>query len=136
MRELQALIDQSQLVHHLQCRGMHGVAAKIPEEIIMLFQNHDIDAGASEKIAEHHAGWPATDDAAANLDHLSRRLFGTHTHLSRRTSVDVGGVAESNRPEFILSLPLCGAPTPVGKARETLSPKALDLGDATVAIGQ
>ena len=46
---------------------MHGVAAKIAEEIRVLFQHHDIDPGAPEQIAEHHAGGPAADDAAADF---------------------------------------------------------------------
>ena len=49
---------------------MHGVAAKIAEEIRMLFQHHDIDPGAAEQIAQHHAGRSAADDAAADF-HVS-----------------------------------------------------------------
>jgi len=46
---------------------MHGVAAKVAEEISVLLQHHDLDAGASQEIAEHHAGRPAADDAAADF---------------------------------------------------------------------
>jgi hypothetical protein len=46
---------------------VHGVAAEIAEEVGVLFQHHDIDAGTSEQIAEHHAGGPATNDATSYL---------------------------------------------------------------------
>ena len=44
MRKFQKPVDQAEFVHHLQRRGMHGVAAEIPEEIGVLLQHHDIDA--------------------------------------------------------------------------------------------
>ncbi len=72
MRQLEEAFDQPKLVHHLQGRGMHGIAAKIAKEIRVLFQHHDIDAGASEQITEHHAGGPAADDAATYFHRLSR----------------------------------------------------------------
>ncbi len=43
---------------------MHGVAAKIAQEIGVLFQHRDLDAGAGQKKAEHHPGRPAADDTA------------------------------------------------------------------------
>ena len=64
MRQFQESVDQSEFVHHLQRGGMHGVAAKIAEEVGMLLEHHDVDAGASEQVTEHHAGRPAADDAA------------------------------------------------------------------------
>ena len=67
MRQPQKAFDQPEFVHYLQRRGMHGVAAKIAKEVRMLLQHHDIDAGAAEQIAQHHAGRPAADDAAAYL---------------------------------------------------------------------
>ena len=71
MRQLEEAFDQPELVHHLQGRGMHGVAAKIAEEVGVLFQHHDIDAGAAEQIAEHHSGGPAADDATTYFHRLS-----------------------------------------------------------------
>ena len=68
MRQLQESVDQPEFVHHLQCRGMHGVAAEITEEIGVLLQHHDLDAGAAKQIAEHHAGRAAADDATADID--------------------------------------------------------------------
>ncbi len=68
VRQFQKSIDQAEFVHHLQRRGMHGVAAKIPEEVGVLFQHHDVDPGAAQQIAQHHAGGTAADDAAARGD--------------------------------------------------------------------
>ena len=47
---------------------MHGVAAEIAEEIRVLFQHRDIDAGASEEKAEHHAGRAAAGDGAGGCE--------------------------------------------------------------------
>jgi hypothetical protein len=46
---------------------MHGVAAEVAEEIRVLLQHHDIDAGAPQEIAEHHARRPAADDATPHF---------------------------------------------------------------------
>jgi hypothetical protein len=50
MRKLQEAVDQAQLVHHLQRRGMHGIATKIPEEICVLLQHQRLDTRPSEQI--------------------------------------------------------------------------------------
>ena len=52
---------------------MHGVAAEVAEEIRMLLQHHDIDAGAPQEIAEHHARRSAADDATP---HFHRGALG------------------------------------------------------------
>ncbi len=70
MRQLEKLVEQSQLVHHLEGRGMNGIAAKIAQEIAVLFQHQDFDPGARQQIAQHHAGRPAAGDAAAHGNFL------------------------------------------------------------------
>ena len=77
MRQFQESVDQPEFVHHLQGRGMHGVAAEIAEEIGMLLQHHDVDPGAAQEISEHHAGGTAADDAAADLHRAPCRLRKT-----------------------------------------------------------
>jgi hypothetical protein len=44
---------------------MNGVATKIAQEVAMLFQHRNFDAGARQEIPQHHAGRPAPGDAAA-----------------------------------------------------------------------
>ena len=46
---------------------MDGVAAKVAEEILVLLEDGDVVAVASEEVAKHHAGRASTYDAAAGL---------------------------------------------------------------------
>ena len=43
---------------------MDGVAAKIAEEILILLEHGDVDAGARQQDAEHHAARAAAHDRA------------------------------------------------------------------------
>ena len=47
---------------------MDRVAAEVAQEVGVLLQHDDVDAGAREQEAEHHAGRPAAGDAALRLD--------------------------------------------------------------------
>ena len=71
--EFQELIQQTQLMHQLKRRRMDRVVAKIAQEIRMFFQHDDIDAGAREQEAEHHAGRTAANDATTG-----REMFRIH----------------------------------------------------------
>ena len=64
VRQLEEFVEQAELVHQFERRRVHGVAAEIAKEIGMLFQHHDIDAGARQKKAEHHPGRPAAGDGS------------------------------------------------------------------------
>ena len=64
MRQLQELVEQAQFVHQLERRWMDRVAAEIAEEIRVLLQHHDVDAGAREQKAQHHSRGAAAGDAA------------------------------------------------------------------------
>ena len=84
-------VEQPKLVHHLHGGRMHGVAAKVAQEVAVLLQHHHIDAGAREQEAQHHAGRPAAGDAAASGDVGScysaaqaRRVGGNRGALGRR----------------------------------------------------
>ena len=46
---------------------MDRVAAEVAQEVGVLLEHHDVDAGARQQQAEHHAGRPAADDAAARV---------------------------------------------------------------------
>ena len=73
VRHLEEFVEQAELVHQLERRGMNGVAAEVAEEILVLLQHDDVDAGAGEQKAEHHAGRPAAGDAAARGDGFGHR---------------------------------------------------------------
>jgi hypothetical protein len=75
-------LEQPQLRHHLERRGVDGVAAEIAQEIGVLLQHDGVDAGARQQRPQHHPRRPAADDAAAGAD-LARR--GTTHALSYNT---------------------------------------------------
>jgi hypothetical protein len=64
VRALQERVEQAELVHDAQRRGVHGVAAKVAQEVAVLLEHDGAHAGACEQVAEHHAGGAAADDAA------------------------------------------------------------------------
>jgi hypothetical protein len=68
MRPLQELVEPTQLADDVERGRMHGVAAKVPQKVGVLFEHDHVDAGAGEQDAEHHAGRPAAGDATAGLD--------------------------------------------------------------------
>src|SRR5438477_10726839 len=75
VRALQELVEQPQLVHDLQGRGVDRIAAEVPQEIGMLFEDQNRNPGSGKKEPEHHTCRSAACDAAAD------RNLGTHHHL-------------------------------------------------------
>jgi hypothetical protein len=67
VRQLQEFFQQPELVHDLQGRWVHGIAAEIAQEIRVLFQNAGVDSGSAQQVAEHHASRSAADDAHLRL---------------------------------------------------------------------
>ena len=53
---------------------MDGVAAKVAQEVGVLLEHDDVDAGARQQEAEHKPARPAADDTATG-----RNLFGCHS---------------------------------------------------------
>ena len=47
---------------------MNRVAAEIAQEIGVLLQHHDVDAGARQQQSEHHPGGATARDAALRRD--------------------------------------------------------------------
>ena len=46
---------------------MDGVAAEVSEEVGVLFEDRDADAGTSQEESQHHAGRSATRDHALDV---------------------------------------------------------------------
>ena len=67
VRPLEELVEQAELVHHLERRGMDGVAAEVAEEIRVLLQDDDVDAGTRQQEAQHHAGRTAAGHHALHV---------------------------------------------------------------------
>jgi hypothetical protein len=75
MRALEELVEDAQLIQDFQRGGMDGVAAKIAEEIAVLFEDDDRDAGTGQEPAQHHAGGTAARDGALDAhDSVYRTL--------------------------------------------------------------
>ena len=64
VRQFEEFVEQAQLIHQLKRRRMYGIAAKIAEEIGVLFQHDDLDPGPRQEETEHHPGRPAAGDDA------------------------------------------------------------------------
>ena len=62
MRTRQEPAQHPQLGQNFHGRGVHGVAAKIAQEITVFFQDQHVDPGAGEQQASQHSGWPAAHD--------------------------------------------------------------------------
>ena len=75
MRPLEEFIEQPELGHHLQRRGVDGVAAEVAQEIGVLLEHEHVDARAREQEAEHHAGGAAAGNGAS-------RGYGLRRHSS------------------------------------------------------
>ena len=67
MRNLEEVFQNAEFVHHLQRGRMHGVAAEVAEEVLMLLQHGDRNAGTRQQIPQHHARRSAADDATGSL---------------------------------------------------------------------
>ena len=52
--------------------GSHGIAAKVAEKILMLFEHGYLDALSRQEKAEHYAGWSATHNTTRRLYRLIR----------------------------------------------------------------
>jgi hypothetical protein len=68
MRQFQKLFEESELVHHFERRWMHSVAAKITQEIGVLFEHDRLDARTREQKAEHHSGGAAAGNTTIRFD--------------------------------------------------------------------
>src|ERR1700730_18505242 len=75
MRTPQELVEQSELVHDLEGRGMDRIPPEIAQEIGMFFENENRDPGSGEQEAEHHSrGTPTGSGAAIRNRGIDRDL--------------------------------------------------------------
>src|SRR5271166_54052 len=66
MRPLQKIIKEAELMDDFERRGVNRVAAKIAQEVGVLFENEDRDPGSRQQETEHHPCRAAAGDAAAH----------------------------------------------------------------------
>ncbi len=67
VRELQQAIGKTEFVHHFQSRRVNGVAAKVTEEVGMLFEHDDACAGSCQKVSEHQPGRTPAGDGTVDM---------------------------------------------------------------------
>src|SRR5262245_36374856 len=84
MRQSQEFIEHPQLVHQLQRGGMDGVAAKVAEEVRVLFEHDHLNACAGEQQPEHHSGGAASNNTTSFSDLLRILLELTHSQCGYR----------------------------------------------------
>ena len=68
MRQLQEVFEQSELVQDLERGRVDRVAAKVAQEVGVLLEHENLDAGPGEEEPEHHPGRPSTGDAAGRRE--------------------------------------------------------------------
>src|SRR5712675_960949 len=68
MWALEKIFQQAELVHYLERRRMNRIATKVAQEIRVLLEHNNLDAGAREQKAEHHPGRAAAGNAATGVD--------------------------------------------------------------------
>src|ERR1700731_1203361 len=64
VRQRKKFLQQSELKENVERGGMDRIAAKVPQEVGVLFDDDDFDAGTRQEKSEHHASRPSTHDAA------------------------------------------------------------------------
>ena len=74
---------EAELVEQGQRGGVHGVAAEVAQEVGVLLQHRDRDAGAGQQQAEHHPGGAATDDEAGRAGTI-RHVLNIAASMRRR----------------------------------------------------
>jgi hypothetical protein len=57
---------------------MHGVTAKVAQEVCVLFEHDDVDARARQQKAEHHSRWATASDTTL------RRYFCRAIHRHKK----------------------------------------------------
>ncbi|MOA25540.1 hypothetical protein D3C78_1462710 [compost metagenome] len=74
MRQCQQLLQQAKLIHDFQGRRVNGIAAKVAQEIGVLFQHYDLYPRPGQQIAEHQPGGATANDAAGGSVRCDRWL--------------------------------------------------------------
>src|ERR1700730_17772119 len=65
VRQLEEHVEQTELAHHVDGRGMDGAAPERAQAVAMVLESDDVDTGAREQQAEHDPARSASYDTAA-----------------------------------------------------------------------
>ena len=70
MRTRQKGLEQTQLMHDLQGRGVDRVAAEVAQEVAVFFEHEHRDPGTRQQKTEHDPSRAAAGDAAGDAMRL------------------------------------------------------------------
>ena len=70
---------------------MGGVATKIAQKILVIYQHHTLHAGTCKQESTHHTGGPAADDGTGGLDFFGCRRAHRHTSSTGARFVSAKG---------------------------------------------
>jgi len=76
VRDFVKFIGETNLIEYFHCGRMNGVAAEFAIEVLVHFEERDVDAAAREKQREHRSARAATDDAAGGALHADNGVLG------------------------------------------------------------
>src|ERR1700727_995469 len=79
--------------------GVNVVATKIAQKIGVLFQHDDLDAGTSQKKAEHHSGGSSAGDAALGMKGCRAHRIAARLDVRRMVSEEAFPAAGFCRSE-------------------------------------
>src|SRR5216684_1696695 len=96
MRQLQKVIEDTELVHHFERRRMNRVAAEVAQKISVLLEHENVDPGPREQKREHHPGGSATRDTAARGELFHGDSVSPPEVAVEMTDVDAGGALVSS----------------------------------------
>jgi hypothetical protein len=94
VRPLQEPLEHPKLVEDFHRRRVDGVAAKVAEEIGMLFEYLHPAPGPGEQQAGHHSRRSAADDDQVQLGHAKRSKRSEPTRARTRTGADQSNLAK------------------------------------------
>src|SRR5262249_2538960 len=60
--QLEQALQQAQLLEHRHRRGVDGITAKVPAEILVGLQQSDLHTLTGEQKRQYHAGWSTAGD--------------------------------------------------------------------------
>jgi hypothetical protein len=94
MRQLEELLEEAEFFEDFESGWVDGVAAKIAEEVFVLFEHGYRDTAACQQVAKHHACRAAADYATACFDNLRchARIISFETGLGAGMGCWVWGV--------------------------------------------
>ena len=132
VRQLEKRVEQSELVHHFERGGMDGVAAEVAQEVSVLLQHQDVDAGAGEQEAEHHAGRAAAGNGAGRRDFLRHPDLTRHARPCAGHPIGLPRDSEqSQHPPYWMAGPSPAEAVAYGPPNKGFGPRRRDNPDMT-----